>query len=125
MDQGIPRDHVRLVSPLSLSAHTQKRKLTHASFWLTYAAIAFTNSIVWNLSAYVTSEFSEHSLIPTISIVSNVMSAVAYMVLAKVLNLWDRSYGYLAMTALSVLGLILSAACKDIYTYCAAQVRSQ
>lgn len=70
----------------------------------------------------MTSEFSEHSLIPTISIVSNIMSAVAYMVLAKILNLWDRSYGYLAMTVLATLGLILSAACKDIYTYCAAQV---
>jgi len=44
------------------------------------------------------------------------------MVLAKILNLWDRSYGYLAMCALAALGLILSAACKDIYTYCAAQV---
>jgi hypothetical protein len=44
------------------------------------------------------------------------------MVLAKVLNLWDRSYGYLAMTVLATLGLVLSAACKDIYTYCAAQV---
>lgn len=75
-----------------------------------------------NLTAYVTSSFSEHSLIPVISIVSNVMSAAAYMVIAKVLNLWDRSYGYLAMMALATLGLILSAACTNIYAYCASQV---
>ena len=97
---------------------------TRNSFWLTYAVNAFQSSITSNLTAFVTSGFEEHSLIPVISIVSNVMSAVAYMVLAKILDLWDRSYGYLAMTAFATLGLILSAACTDIYTYCAAQVSS-
>jgi hypothetical protein len=92
------------------------------SFWLTYAVNAFQSSITGNLTAYVTSGFAEHSLIPVISIVSNVMSAVAYMVLAQILNLWDRSYGYLAMTVLATIGLILSAACTEIYTYCASQV---
>jgi hypothetical protein len=92
------------------------------SFWLTYAVNAFQSSITGNLTAYVTSGFAEHTLIPVISIVSNVMSAVAYMVLAQILNLWDRSYGCLAMTVLATIGLILSAACTEIYTYCASQV---
>lgn len=98
------------------------RLCADGSFWLLYATNAFQGSITWNLSAYITSEFAEHSLIPVISIVANVMSACAYMVAAKVLNLWDRSWGYLGMLVLATLGLILSAACQNIYTYCAAQV---
>ena len=88
---------------------------------MVYAVNAFQSSITGNLSPYITSGFEEHSLVPTISVVSNILSAVAYMVLARVLNLWDRSHGFCVMSLFAILGLILSATCKDIYTYCAAQ----
>ncbi|EIN11845.1 MFS general substrate transporter [Punctularia strigosozonata HHB-11173 SS5] len=87
-----------------------------------YMVNAFQSSITGNLSAYITSGFESHSLIPVIAIVSNVMSAASYMPVAKVLNLWDRSVGLAVMTAFATLGLILSATCNDIGTYCAAQV---
>lgn len=90
--------------------------------WLLYLVNGLQSSITSNLSAYVTSGFESHSLIPVISIVSSVMSAATYMPLAKVLNLWDRSIGFLIMVAFATLGLILSATCHDIGTYCAAQV---
>ncbi|EIW66643.1 hypothetical protein TREMEDRAFT_65025 [Tremella mesenterica DSM 1558] len=90
--------------------------------WLTYTVNTFQSSITGNLTAYETMGFEEHSLIPVISIVSNVISAVAYMVFPKILNLWNRSYGYLACCVLAELGLVLSAVCTDIYTYCAAQL---
>ncbi|EAW17198.1 putative MFS siderophore iron transporter [Aspergillus fischeri NRRL 181] len=90
--------------------------------WLLYLVNGLQSSITGNLSAYVTSGFESHSLIPVISIVSSVMSAATYMPLAKVLNLWDRSIGFLIMVAFATLGLILSATCHDIGTYCAAQV---
>lgn len=90
--------------------------------FLLYFVNAFQSSITGNLSAYIVSDFSAHSLIPTIGIVSNVMSAATYMPLAKALNLWDRSYGFAFMTVLSTIGLILSATCKNIYVYCASQV---
>lgn len=91
--------------------------------FLLYFVNAFQSSITGSLSAYIVSSFSAHSLIPTIGIVSNVMSAATYMPLAKALNLWDRSYGFAFMTLLSTIGLILSATCKNIYVYCASQVR--
>ncbi|KAL1718488.1 major facilitator superfamily domain-containing protein [Schizophyllum commune] len=87
-----------------------------------YMVNAFQSSITSNLSAFVTSDFQSHSLLPVIAIVSNVMSAATYMVVAKVLNLWDRSVGLAVMTMFATLGLILSATCKDIGTYCASQV---
>jgi hypothetical protein len=90
--------------------------------FLLYFVNAFQSSITGNLSAYITSEFDSHSLIPVIYIVSSVTSAATYMPLAKILNLFDRSIGFVVMVAFATLGLILSATCQGIYTYCAAQV---
>lgn len=91
--------------------------------WCLYFVNAFQSQITSNLSAYITSDFESHSLIPVIDIVSSVMGAATYMPVAKILNLWDRSIGFALMTVFAVLGLILSATCNGIGTYCAAQVR--
>ncbi|KAL1853701.1 hypothetical protein Plec18170_005092 [Paecilomyces lecythidis] len=90
--------------------------------FLIYFVNAFQSSITNNLSAYVTSGFESHSLIPVIYIVSNVMSAATYMPVAKILNLWDRSIGFLLMATFATIGLVLSATCNDIATYCASQI---
>lgn len=90
--------------------------------WMIYAVNAFQSSITGNLAPFITSNFESHSLLPTISIVSNILSAVAYMVLAKVLNLWDRTYGFSVMALFATIGLILSATCTNVYAYSAAQV---
>ena len=68
-----------------------------------YMVNAFQSSITSNLSAFVTSDFQSHSLLPVIAIVSNVMSAATYMVVAKVLNLCDRSVGLAVMTMFATL----------------------
>lgn len=44
------------------------------------------------------------------------------MPLAKILNLFDRSIGFLCMVLFATLGLILSATSNGIASYCAAQV---
>lgn len=90
--------------------------------WSIYFTNAFVSSITGNLAAYITSGFESHSLIPVIAVVSSIMGAATYMPLAKVLNLWDRSLGFMIMAVFSTLGLILSATCSGIATYCAAQV---
>lgn len=90
--------------------------------WSVYCVNAFQAQVASNLSPYITSGFEAHSLLPIITVVSSIMGAVTYMPLSKVLNLWDRSIGLIVMTMFFVLGLILSATCKGIGTYCAAQV---
>lgn len=92
--------------------------------FLLYFVNAMQGSITGNLSAFVTSGFESHSLIPVIYVVSSVMGAATYMPVAKILNLWDRSSGFLVMAAFATLGLILSATCTDVATYAASQVSS-
>lgn len=91
--------------------------------WLLYFVNAFQSDITGSIAAYVTSDFESHSLLPVISVVSSVMGAATYMPLAKILNLFDRSVGFLFMTIFATLGLVLSATSNGIATYCAAQVR--
>lgn len=90
-----------------------------------YLVRAFQNQITSNLGAFIVSDFEAHSLIPVIGIVSSVMGAATYMTQAKFLNLFDRSYGFLVMSAIAIVGMILSAVCTNIETYCAAQVSLQ
>lgn len=99
-----------------------KDLLTANRMWCLYLVNAFQSQITSNLSAYITSDFESHSLIPLIATVSSVMAAGTYMPVAKILNLWDRSTGFALMVLFAVLGLILSATCNGIATYCAAQV---
>lgn len=90
--------------------------------WLIYFVNAFQSDITGSIAAYVTSDFESHSLLPVISVTSSVMGAATYMPLAKILNLFDRSIGFLCMVLFATLGLILSATSNGIASYCAAQV---
>lgn len=90
--------------------------------WLIYFVTAFNWSVTGNLAPYILSDFEAHSLVTVIGIVSGVLGAALYMPIAKMLNLFDRSYGFLFLVFLSIVGLITSAVCKNVQTYAAAQV---
>lgn len=90
--------------------------------WILYFINGMQSSMNTNLSPYITSGFEAHSLVPLIGVTSSVMGAATYMPLAKVLNLWDRSFGFAMMAILATLGLFFCAICNSVGTYCAAQV---
>jgi energy-converting hydrogenase Eha subunit E len=50
------------------------------------------------------------------------MTGACTMPIAKILNLWDRTIGVSLMVMIAIMGLIMMAACKNVTTYCAAQV---
>lgn len=93
------------------------------SIFLLYFMNAFQGSITGNLTAYVVSAFESHSLIPVIYIVSNVMAGALRLGVAKMLDLWGRPQGFAVMIAIATMGLILMAACSNVQTFAAAQVR--
>ena len=90
--------------------------------WFLYFVNGMQSNITGNLNAYVTSGFDQHSLIPVIGIVTNVMAAASYLPIAKMLDIWGRSEGFLVMAILATVGLILMATTQNIANYCAAQV---
>jgi MFS family permease len=71
---------------------------------------------------FVTSSFSKHSLTATTNVVSGIIGGLVKLPLAKVLDIWGRPTGFLAMLICMILGLIMMAACNNVATFCAAQV---
>ncbi|KAL4920170.1 major facilitator superfamily domain-containing protein [Aspergillus aurantiobrunneus] len=121
-DSDAAQDGVKQAEAITLVWSKKSLVTAYILMFLLYFVNAFQSSITSNLSAFVTSGFESHSLIPLIYIVSSVMSSATYMPLAKILNVWDRSIGFLIMIVFATLGLVLSATCTDITTYCISQV---
>ncbi|KIV99314.1 uncharacterized protein PV09_08975 [Verruconis gallopava] len=113
---------VVVAEAITLSWNKKSLAAAYVLMFLLYFVNAFQSSITSNLTAFVTSGFEEHSLIPVIYVVSSCMGAAVYMPLAKILNLFDRVIGFSVMVVFAVLGLVLSATCTNIATYCASQV---
>lgn len=88
--------------------------------------LSFVNSlqqqITGALGPYVTSSFEQHSLYATTQTLSSIVAGCSKLPIAKILDIWGRVEGFILMTALCTLGLVLMAACKNVETYAAAQV---
>ncbi|KAJ6070521.1 hypothetical protein N7467_011840 [Penicillium canescens] len=115
------QDGVRVAEAVTKTWSKKYLICAYASMWLVYFTNYLNSSLTSNLSAYITSGFSEHSLLSVISVVTSVMGAACLMPIAKVLNLWDRTTGFIIMILIAIMGLIMMAGCHNIATYCAAQ----
>lgn len=80
------------------------------------------SSMVYSLSAYATSSFQGHSLLPVITVVAGAMAGAVYIPMAKALDLWGRAEGFLVMVLFCIIGLVLLTASENITTYCAGEV---
>ncbi|KAJ6120148.1 hypothetical protein N7523_004428 [Penicillium sp. IBT 18751x] len=116
------QDGVRVAEAITSSWSKKSLIIAYACMWMLYFVNGLNSNLTSNLSAYITSDFSSHSLLTVISVVTSVMSAACLMPIAKVLNLWDRTLGIFIMLVIAIMGLIMMACCHDIATYCAAQV---
>lgn len=74
------------------------------------------------LDPYVTSEFNKHSLTATTTVVANIASAAVSLPYAKLVQVWGRTQGFVLVIFLLTIGIVMMAACKNVETYCAAQV---
>jgi len=93
------------------------------SIFLNYFINSLQSQTTGNLTPYVVSDFSAHSLIPAIGIAAYILSGVLKIPIAKIIDTWGRPQGFVAMTALATMGLVMMAGCTNVETYAAAQVR--
>ncbi|KAJ5972973.1 uncharacterized protein N7479_002891 [Penicillium vulpinum] len=120
-DDKLQQDGVQIADAVTATWTRKHLIVAYTSMWLVYFVNNLNSSLTANLSAYITSDFSEHSLLTVISVVTSVMGAACLMPIAKVLNLFDRTVGFVIMILIAIMGLIMMAACNNIATYCAAQ----
>ncbi|KAK2752889.1 hypothetical protein FQN54_008042 [Arachnomyces sp. PD_36] len=108
-----------------LEAITQvwSKKALYITFVLLYI-VSFVDSLTQStqtqLTAYVTSDFSEHALLSTTNVVSSIVGGVAALPISKIINIWGRVEGLILMLLLMVVGLIIKAVCPNVEAYAAA-----
>lgn len=90
--------------------------------WFLYFTNALQSNSTANLTPYVVSVYEGHSLLTAINIVSNIMSGVFYLPIAKILDIWGRPIGLAFTAGLATIGLVLMATTTTLATYGAAQV---
>ncbi|KAH3951185.1 hypothetical protein HBI56_088750 [Parastagonospora nodorum] len=113
---------VRNVEAVTLTWTKKSLACAFVCMWFLYLTNAFQSSITNTLTPYVTSNFSQHSLLTVVTIVSNSLAAAVYIPTAKLLDLWGRAEGFAVMVCFATLGLIIMAASTSLAAYCAAQV---
>ncbi|GAB0131986.1 hypothetical protein EsDP_00000437 [Epichloe bromicola] len=96
--------------------------VAYMMIWVIYFVDSLQQATTGNLTPYVTSAFKQHSLTPTVSIMSHILGGVFKLTLAKVLDVFGRPHGYLLSIILTTLGLVMMALCRDVETFAAAQV---
>ncbi|KAJ5102915.1 siderophore iron transporter mirB [Penicillium argentinense] len=111
---------VKSAEAMTLSWSRTSLIVVYMSMWLLYFSNAFEASLSTNLSPYVSSAFNDHSLVTVINVVSQVLTGVTYMPVAKILNLWDRSVGFTIMLTIAVIGMILMASTNSFELYAAS-----
>jgi MFS family permease len=94
----------------------------YVMIWLTYFVEGILSGTTAVLNPFVTSAFVEHSLLPTVSILSSVIGGVTNLTLAKILDVFGRPQGFLFCIGLATVELIMMAACNNVEAYAAAQV---
>ena len=90
--------------------------------WIIYFVNTMQQGATNVLTPWVTSAFQQHSLTPTVGIMSSIIGGVAKLVIAKILDVVGRPTGYLISVILTTIGLILMATCTGVEMYAAAQV---
>ncbi|KAK5062596.1 hypothetical protein LTR84_004669 [Exophiala bonariae] len=98
---------------------------TYAWVWVIYFIDAFEGPTGWQLTPYVTSEFSLHGLTAITGVVAQLVAGLSRLPLAKLIDVWGRPEGLAICVTLMTLGSIMMAATNNVQTYAAAEVFSQ
>ena len=96
--------------------------LAYIIIWLTYFVEGMLSGTAAALLPYVTSAFAQHSLTPTVGILSSVLGGVSNLTIAKILDVFGRPQGYFVCIFIATVGIIMMAACNNVEAYAAAQV---
>ncbi|KAI4183816.1 MAG: hypothetical protein L6R41_005172 [Letrouitia leprolyta] len=125
-DESIVDSHaqagVQNIEAVTVAWTTNALVFAYIMIWLTYFVEGILSGTTTALTPYVTSAFAQHSLIPTVGILSSVIGGVTNLTLAKILDVFGRPHGYLFCICLATIGLIMMAACNNVEAYAAAQV---
>ncbi|KAM4066921.1 major facilitator superfamily protein [Hirsutella rhossiliensis] len=94
----------------------------YAMVWIVCLVDSTQQGAATALGPWVTSAFGQHSLTPTVNIMSQIVGGVFKLTLARVLDVFGRPQGFLLSILLTTLGYALMAVCRGLASYAAAHV---
>ncbi|PLB47749.1 MFS general substrate transporter [Aspergillus steynii IBT 23096] len=95
---------------------------TYALIWLSFFLLALQSSISTNVIHNAYASFEAAPDISTANILASVISGVIKLPVARLLNIWGRSEGFLVFIGVYLLGLIILASCNNPSAYAAGYV---
>lgn len=90
--------------------------------WFIQFMQAYCQGTMTVLNPYIYSSFALQSLVALTSVISSLVGGLFRFPYAKIIDIWGRAQGFTIMIVAETIGIIMMAACKDVKTYCAAQV---
>ncbi|WPH00658.1 Hypothetical protein R9X50_00348800 [Acrodontium crateriforme] len=113
---------VQDIEAITLTWSRSAMIMVYINMWFLYLVHGFASDIQGSLNPYVTSVWADHSILTVVNVVANAATAATYIPMSKIMDVWGRADGFLLMTAVSTLGLVLMAVSTNLPTYCAANV---
>ncbi|KAL4923191.1 putative siderochrome-iron transporter [Aspergillus undulatus] len=95
---------------------------TYAWIWVCFFLLALQSSVSGSVINNAYANFSSAPQVATANILYSIIGGVLKLPLAKILNLWGRSEGFLVFLGVYVVGLIIVAACNNPDSYAAGYV---
>ncbi|KAL4880521.1 major facilitator superfamily domain-containing protein [Aspergillus karnatakaensis] len=95
---------------------------TYAWIWVCFFLLALQSSVSGTVINNAYANFSSAPQIATASILYGVIGGVLKLPIAKILNIWGRSEGFLIFLSVYIVGLIIVAACNGPDSYAAGYV---
>lgn len=90
--------------------------------WLSFFLLALQSSISTNVINNAYASFKSAPDVSTANILASVISGVVKLPVARLLNIWGRSEGFLVFIGVYLLGLIILASCNNPSAYAAGYV---
>ncbi|KAJ5224516.1 MFS general substrate transporter [Penicillium citrinum] len=107
----------------STRAWTRKTLIAaYILMWIVSFLQDFSSGMLGVLSPYVYSDFQLHSLTGLTLVIASLISALIKFPYAKLMDIWGRPQAFALSIGSLTLGLVMMSACKNVQTYCAAQV---
>ncbi|CAI0641473.1 unnamed protein product [Colletotrichum noveboracense] len=121
-DQPEAQTGVQNIEAVTSTWTTSSLVIAYVMIWVIYFVMLMQQGALAALTPFVTSAFRQHSLTPTVAVISGIIGGVFKLTLAKILDVFGRPQGYLLSIFIATLGLVMMAACNSVETYAAAQV---
>ena len=96
---------VQKIEAVTVAWTTTALVIACAMIWVTYFVEGMLSATMTSLNPYVTSTFAQHSLTPTVGILSSIIEGGTNLTIAKILDVFGRPQEYLFCTVLATVGL--------------------